>query len=135
MADLNPNAQGTVVKQSNHVPQALRYIEFKCGFKDRNEQPACNRTTGLLTRTHADKLLSEHWNAEHEVEYKKILNEKEIEREKELYEETKKQREVEHREELEREEALSSVLSASESPESEESPVDCPSPKSCSTPD
>ena len=64
--------KGSVAQESNRAPVYYKFIEYKCGFKNREDVLSCSWTTGLIDREEAYKLLGEHWDAQHEKEHKDI---------------------------------------------------------------
>ena len=102
---MSSQAQGIVVEETDRIPTTKKYVEFRCGFKDRQGNPACDWTSNLMSRTAANQLLGEHWTIYHETEFKQIQKEKELERERDLAKELKKIKEQEQKDEIERENA------------------------------
>ena len=79
MAGKGAIPKGTVEKESNRVPTQYKFIEYKCGFTNRQGAKTCEWTTGLIGREEAYNLLGEHWTTEHERTHKEIEAEMEVE--------------------------------------------------------
>ena len=77
MADKGAIPKGTVEKESNRVPTQYKFIEYKCGFTNRQGVKTCEWTTGLIGREEAYNLLGEHWTVEHERAHKENENKNE----------------------------------------------------------
>ena len=103
MTDSSGASLGTIVMESNTVPQNYRFVEYKCGFKNRLGVKTCPWTTGLVERKAAVTMIGEHWNYEHEDEHKKIQMEKDMAREREMNEVTEALKQREYEEQIERE--------------------------------
>ena len=86
MSENNGTPQGILVQESNSVPNNFKYVEYKCGFTNREGVKSCKWTTGMIGRATAIKMMGEHWNYEHEDEHKRIQLENKLERERELNE-------------------------------------------------
>ena len=99
----------TVVEEADKLAHGKRYVEFKCGFKDRQGNPACDWTTNLMARTMANQLLEEHWTISHEAEFRQIQQELKINREETEKRELKRIRDQEMEEEIARERNIFAV--------------------------
>ena len=101
--------KGIVAQETNRVPAQYKYVEYKCGFTNREGKQPCEWTTGLIGREEAYNLLGEHWEEKHDREHKDIEAEKEIERERKLNETLKALREKEHEDEMSRQQELYAI--------------------------
>ena len=97
---------GKIVDEQDTVPYAKKYVEFKCGFKDREGKSACDWTTTLMSRKAANQLLGEHWTSNHEDDFQLIQKEKEVERERFYQEQMDKLKKDEQDAEIKRENEL-----------------------------
>ena len=98
--------KGSVTQESNRAPVYYKFIEYKCGFKNREDVLSCPWTTGLIDREEAYKLLGEHWDAQHEKEHKDIQAERALKRERNLNKELQDLKNEEHKAEMTRQQEL-----------------------------
>ena len=97
---------GELVDEQDTVSYAKRFVEFKCGFKDRAGKPACDWTTNLMSRKAANQLLGEHWTIHHENDFQQIQKEKEVAREAYYQDQMERLKQSEQEAEIAREHEL-----------------------------
>ena len=99
-------AMAEAVQESNSVPYAYKYVEYKCGFKNRAGEKVCQWSTGLIGKKIAREMIGDHWNKEHENDHKQISHELELEREEALNQKILDLKAKEHTEAMRREAEL-----------------------------